>query len=130
MSAPLRLALFAITLGASLANNRAPDASDILQDLSTYSKLYVTYQNCAWSTYETGAVNACGVAAGLLIGCLLAWILVKLMTHVFDPPPDTMAIPWLYLSLLALAGLVAMVAADLLQLRKRNVPLSFAIRAV
>ena len=79
-----------------------------------------------WS--EALVIYGIGVTAGLGIGCLLAWVLVKLMTHVFDPPPDTLAIPWLYLALLALAGLVAMMASVLLQLRKGNVPLSFAIR--
>lgn len=61
------LALFALTLDVSSASNQAPaDASVVLQDLAKYSKLYVSYENCAWSTYETadGAGNACGVAAG------------------------------------------------------------------
>ena len=79
-----------------------------------------------WS--EALVIYGIGISAGILIGCLLAWVLVKLMTHVFDPPPDTLAVPWLYLSLLAVAGLAAMAASVLLQLRKRNVPLSFAIR--
>ena len=79
-----------------------------------------------WS--EALVIYTIGITAGFAIGCLLAWVLVKLMTHVFDPPPDVLAVPWLYLSLLAIAGFVAMAASVLLQLRKRNVPLSFAIR--
>lgn len=58
----LSLLLFAI--GAASASDLA-DPSAILQDLSKYSKLYVSYQNCAWSNYENGNDNAaCGVAAG------------------------------------------------------------------
>ena len=79
-----------------------------------------------WS--EALVIYGIGVSTGFAIGCLLAWVLIKLMTHVFDPPPDTLAVPWLYLGLLALAGLIAMAASVLLQLSKRNVPLSFAIR--
>ena len=79
-----------------------------------------------WS--EALVIYGIGVTAGLGIGCLLAWVLIKLMTHVFDPPPDTLAVPWLYLLFLALAGLAALVATVLFQLRKRNEPLSFSIR--
>ena len=79
-----------------------------------------------WS--EALVIYGIGVTAGLGIGGLLAWVLIKLMTHVFDPPPDSLAVPWHYLGLLALAGLIALAASVLLQLRKRNVPLSFAIR--
>ena len=81
-----------------------------------------------WS--EALFIYAIGLVAGLAIGWLLAWVLVKLMTHVFDPPPDVLAVPWAYLVFLALAGLAAMVGAVFLQLRKRSEPLSFAIRNV
>ncbi len=80
-----------------------------------------------WS--EALFIYVIGLAAGLSIGWLLAWVLVKLMTHVFDPPPDVLAVPWAYLVFLALAGLAAMVGAVLLQLRKRSEPLSFSIRS-
>ena len=38
------------------------------------------------------------LAAGL--GWLLARMLVAMLTHVFDPPPDHLAIPWGFLALL------------------------------
>lgn len=79
-----------------------------------------------WS--EALIVYVVGMAAGTAIGTGLSWVLVKMMTHVFDPPPEVLAIPWLYLTLLAAIGFVAVCISVLLQLRKRSEPLSFAIR--
>lgn len=46
---------------ASAASSDPADAATILNDLSKYSKLYVTYQNCAWSPYTANNNNnACG----------------------------------------------------------------------
>ncbi|TPL00504.1 ABC transporter permease [Mesorhizobium sp. B2-4-14] len=57
-----------------------------------------------------------GMAFGLLSGLLTAWMLVKLLTGVFDPPPEALSIPWLYLA--AVLGLVAAsVAAAVLSAR-------------
>ncbi|BCG84860.1 hypothetical protein MesoLj113c_09700 [Mesorhizobium sp. 113-3-9] len=46
-----------------------------------------------------------GMVFGLLSGLLTAWMLVKLLTGVFDPPPEALSIPWLYLA--TMLGLVA-----------------------
>ncbi|MDE2384854.1 MAG: FtsX-like permease family protein [Alphaproteobacteria bacterium] len=81
-----------------------------------------------WS--EALVVFSLGMTSGLAIGWVLAWVLVKLMTHVFDPPPDALAVPWAYLVILAIAGFGAMCGAVLLQLRKPSQPLSFAMRRV
>jgi putative ABC transport system permease protein len=48
-----------------------------------------------------------GSLAGLLAGLLLAAMLVKLLTGVFDPPPEGLTIPWLYLAVLAAAMFAA-----------------------
>jgi putative ABC transport system permease protein len=79
-----------------------------------------------WS--EALLVYVAGMAAGLGIGVALAWVLVKLMTQVFDPPPETLYVPWSYLGWLALIGLIAVATSVLLQLRKPTEPLSFSIR--
>ena len=81
-----------------------------------------------WS--EALLVYFAGTVAGLVIGWLLAWMLTKLMTQVFDPPPDVMVIPWGYITVLCLTGLVAVCIAVLFQLRKSNVSLSTAMRAI
>ena len=46
-----------------------------------------------------------GICFGLLSGLVTAWILVKLLTGVFDPPPELPSIPWIYLA--TVIGIVA-----------------------
>lgn len=58
------LLFFLLAHGVSSSTQSLPDSSTVLQDLSKYSKLYVTYQNCAWSPYvdvDGDGGNACGV---------------------------------------------------------------------
>ena len=81
-----------------------------------------------WS--EAIIVYVVGMLSGLAIGAGLAWVLVKMMTHVFDPPPEALNIPWGYLGFLAITGLAAMSTSVYLQLRKRSEPLSFAMRKI
>lgn len=38
-----------------------------------------------------------GVGFGLVYGTIAAWLLVKLLTGVFDPPPEALAVPYVYL---------------------------------
>ena len=59
------------------------------------------------------------LAAGL--GWLLSEMLVAMLQHVFDPPPDHLAVPWGYLAGLAAAAVgasVVAVAASLAALRR------------
>jgi putative ABC transport system permease protein len=81
-----------------------------------------------WS--EALLIYVVGLLAGLAIGTVLAWVLVKMMTHVFDPPPDALSVPWGYLALLAITGLVAVTISVVLHLRKGSDPLSFSIRNI
>ncbi|MER8452896.1 ABC transporter permease [Mesorhizobium sp. M1428] len=46
-----------------------------------------------------------GFAFGLPSGLLTGWMLVKLLTGVFDPPPESLSVPWAYLGVVL--GLVA-----------------------
>jgi putative ABC transport system permease protein len=53
------------------------------------------------------------------LGWLLAEMLVAMLRHVFDPPPDTLSIPWAFLGVLGAAaaiGLVVACVAALLQI--------------
>lgn len=43
-------------------------------------------------------VAAGGIAFGMASGIATAWMLVKLLTGVFDPPPEALAIPWAYVA--------------------------------
>jgi putative ABC transport system permease protein len=53
-----------------------------------------------WS--EAGLVLVAGMVLAAGLGWLLSEMLVAMLQHVFDPPPDTLAVPWRYL--LELAG--------------------------
>jgi hypothetical protein len=52
-----------------------------------------------------------------------------MLQHVFDPPPDTLAIPWTYLGVLALTAIVAALVAVSLAVRGiRDLPLGDILR--
>jgi len=55
------------------------------------------------------------LVGGSVIGTLLGWgiaqILVKVLTGVFDPPPEHLYIPWGYMAALAAAAIVSTVIA-------------------
>lgn len=80
-----------------------------------------------WS--EALFVYVFGTTAGLGLGWAIAWMLTKLMTQVFDPPPDALYVPWSYLIALCLAGLAAVILTVLMQLRHSKEPLTSAMRA-
>jgi putative ABC transport system permease protein len=58
-----------------------------------------------WS--EVGMVLAASALLAAGLGLLLAQMLVAMLTHVFDPPPDHLAIPWGFLALLYAVALFA-----------------------
>ncbi|EJZ22842.1 ABC transporter permease (plasmid) [Rhizobium sp. Pop5] len=63
-----------------------------------------------WS--EAALVIGSGMVLGLLAGALVAYVLIKLLTGVFDPPPDVLSVPWLYIAALVItaAGTALLVA--------------------
>ncbi|USU18541.1 FtsX-like permease family protein [Paraburkholderia fungorum] len=52
-----------------------------------------------------------GTSIGILSGFAVAWMLVKLLTGVFDPPPEVLNVPWLYLAALVGVAFVSVVFA-------------------
>ncbi|SED19214.1 putative ABC transport system permease protein [Rhizobiales bacterium GAS188] len=52
-----------------------------------------------------------GLALGSVIGAAVAVMLVKLLSGVFDPPPDALSVPWAYLALVATGATLATVLA-------------------
>jgi putative ABC transport system permease protein len=56
---------------------------------------------------ETAFVTVVGAVLGAAIATAVTVMLVKVLTGVFDPPPDVLAIPWGYL-----VALVALVLAS------------------
>jgi putative ABC transport system permease protein len=57
-----------------------------------------------------------------VIAAVLSVTLVDVLTGVFDPPPDRLAIPWGYLVGVVAAAVAAMSAAGLVTLRALRRP--------
>jgi putative ABC transport system permease protein len=80
-----------------------------------------------WSEAALVLVGALLLAAGL--GLVLALMLVAMLQHVFDPPPDALAVPWTYLGELAIAALLATaIAIAISAQRLRRLPLGQLLR--
>lgn len=56
---------------------------------------------------EAGLILAGGLLAGGALGWGVAQMLVKLLTHVFDPPPRHATVPWFYLGLVVAVTVAA-----------------------
>jgi putative ABC transport system permease protein len=61
---------------------------------------------------ETGILTVTGLLAGAITGAVLSEVLVKVLTGVFDPPPDSVAVPWRYLALLAAVSVAALLTVN------------------
>jgi putative ABC transport system permease protein len=80
-----------------------------------------------WSEATLVLLAGLVLAAGL--GLLLALMLVAMLQHVFDPPPDALAIPWAYLGELAGAAVVTTaIAVGITALRLTKLPLGRLLR--
>jgi putative ABC transport system permease protein len=62
-----------------------------------------------WS--EALFVNIGGVLIGAATGWLLSTMIVRILTGVFDPPPQSLAVPWGYLAVIGGAVVVSVVVA-------------------
>jgi putative ABC transport system permease protein len=71
---------------------------------------------------EAAFVTVGGLLLGGFAGWGLAGMLVKVLTDVFDPPPDTMAVPWDYLAAVVAVAVVAVTAASLAVIRRATRP--------
>ena len=66
---------------------------------------------------EAAIVLGAGLVLALGLGWLLSQMLVAILQHVFDPPPDSLAIPWGFLTGLAGAAILATLVATALAAR-------------
>jgi putative ABC transport system permease protein len=71
---------------------------------------------------ESLFVTAGGLLLGSVAAVLISYLLVKVLTGVFDPPPDTLAVPWGYLGAVVALTLAAVAAAGALTLRALRRP--------
>ena len=69
-----------------------------------------------------------GAALGATGGAIEAYIIVKILTGVFDPPPDSLAVPWGYLGVVALAMAVSVGLAATLAVHAARRPALEVIR--
>jgi putative ABC transport system permease protein len=86
-------------------------------ELATMAALGASLRSVAafvWS--EAALVLGAALAVAAVLGWLLAEMLVAMLQHVFDPPPDRLAVPWAFLGSLAgaavLGGAVAVALAS------------------
>ena len=56
-----------------------------------------------------------GFCFGAPIGAIAAWMLVRLLGGVFDPPPESLSVPWVYLALVFGGAILATIAAIMAQ---------------
>ena len=78
---------------------------------------------------EAAIVLAVGLALAIGLGCLLSEMLVAILQHVFDPPPDALAVPWGFLAGLAGAAIAATLLATAAAARGiRRLPLGEILR--
>ncbi|MBA3690789.1 MAG: FtsX-like permease family protein, partial [Actinobacteria bacterium] len=79
-----------------------------------------------WSEATYMAIG--GMALGALAGWGIALVIVKILTGVFDPPPQQLSVPWSYLVMLGAAVTAAVVAAGVGMLRATRRPAVEMIR--
>ncbi len=100
------------------------------QEFATMAALGATLRSIGafvWSEAAIVLAAALALAAGL--GWLLSLMLIAMLQHVFDPPPDHLALPWGYLAGLAGAALTAAtLATTIAAWRLRRLPLGAILR--
>jgi putative ABC transport system permease protein len=78
---------------------------------------------------EAAIVLGAGLVLAAGLGWLLSEMLVAMLQHVFDPPPDALAVPWAFLAELGGAAVLATLAATALAVRGlRRLPLGAVLR--
>jgi putative ABC transport system permease protein len=118
----LAAAAMALFVAVGLAERR--------HELATMAALGASLRRAAgflWS--EAVLVLLAAVALAALLGWLLAEMLVAMLQHVFDPPPDHLAVPWAFLGGLGAAALGGcLLAALLAAVQIRRLPLGAILR--
>ncbi len=123
--------IFALALAAgAIALFVSVSLAERRHELATMAALGASLREVAaflWS--EAALVLAASLALATLVGWLLAEMLVAMLQHVFDPPPDHLAVPWLFLLGLAGSAIAAgVVATGLATLSIRRLPLGAVLR--
>jgi putative ABC transport system permease protein len=110
---------FAIILAAAaMALFVALGISERRQEFATMAAIGAPLSRIsAFLWTEAAIVLAVGLALAVGLGWLLSQMLVAILQHVFDPPPDALAVPWSFLAGLAGAAIIATLLATALASR-------------
>ena len=87
-----------------------------------------TRQLASFIWTEAIFVTVGGAVLGIVSGWALSYVIVKILTGVFDPPPPHLFIPWGYLAALAATTAGAVVWAGLSVIRTARKPAIDVIR--
>jgi putative ABC transport system permease protein len=79
---------------------------------------------------EPAFVLVVGTVCGLGSGWGLSYLLVKVLTGVFDPPPTVLTFPWLYLSALVVCTVVAVGAVSVVVIERARRQARNLLRAI
>ena len=77
---------------------------------------------------ESAFVTIGGIVLGTAAGAAITTMLIKVLTGVFDPPPDHLSIPWSYLGTVLALTVGAVAVAGTLTLRRLRRPAIEALR--
>ena len=69
------------------------------------------HQLFAFLRGEAALILVAGGISGAITGSVVSWILVKLLTGVFDPPPESLNVPWLYIGAVLATTLLSVIIA-------------------
>jgi len=123
-------AFVVVLASAAMALFVAVGLAERRHELATMAALGLSVRRAAaflWS--EAALVLVAAAALAALLGWLLAQMLVAMLQHVFDPPPDHLTVPWAFLGTLAAAAAIGCVAAaTLTALQIRRLPLGAILR--
>ncbi|MDQ2663831.1 MAG: FtsX-like permease family protein [Candidatus Eremiobacteraeota bacterium] len=84
----------------------------------------------AFLTSEAAAIVAAGAIFGTALGFGIAQVLVKVLTGVFDPPPEALSVPWGYLAGLLLAAAASSAIAVAIVQRGTRTAVTSALRGL
>jgi putative ABC transport system permease protein len=112
------LALVSILVFAMLSQVERRREFAIMAAMGTRLQMVAAF---LWSETVVVTLTACLLA--VVLGTALAVMLVTILTHIFDPAPDALALPWAFFGELAiaiLAGVAAGAGAVLVSLRRAD----------
>ena len=123
--------VFALVLAAgAMALFVSVGLAERRHELATMAALGASLRQAAaflWS--EAVLVLVAALALAALLGWLLAEMLIAMLQHVFDPPPDHLAAPWAFLVGLGAAAIAGgILTAALAMLALRRLPLGAVLR--